>query len=59
MSVLAGSAQAALEPPKHRDAAVVTLLVTASGITLLDINAPVWGLIAGAVVYGLRGLRKG
>jgi benzoate membrane transport protein len=59
MSVLAGSAQAALEPPKHRDAAVVTLLVTASGVTVLDINAPVWGLIAGAVVYGLRRLRKG
>ena len=59
MGVLAGSAAAALEEPKHRDAAVVTLLVTASGITLLDINAPVWGLLTGGVVYGLRRLRKG
>lgn len=57
MSVLAGSAAAALEPPKHRDAAVVTLLVTASGITLMDINAPVWGLLVGGIVYALRGRR--
>ena len=59
MGVLAGSAQAALETPKHRDAAIVTLLVTASGITLMDINAPVWGLLAGGVVYALRRLSKG
>ena len=57
MGVLAGSAAAALEAPRHRDAAVVTLLVTASGITVMDINAPVWGLLAGALVYILRDRR--
>ena len=57
MGVLAGSAGAALEAPRHRDAAVVTLLVTASGITVMDINAPVWGLLAGALVYILRDRR--
>lgn len=54
MSVLAGSAQAALADPKDREAAVVTLLITASGMSLFDLGAPVWGLLIGGVVYLVR-----
>ena len=54
MGVLAGSAQAAFADPKDREAAVVTLLITASGITLFDLGAPVWGLVVGGVVYAVR-----
>jgi len=54
MGVLAGSAQAAFSDPKDREAAVVTLLITASGVTLFDVGAPVWGLLAGGFVYFVR-----
>lgn len=54
MGVLAGSAQAAFTEPRDREAAVVTLLITASGITLFDLGAPVWGLLVGGVVYVVR-----
>ncbi len=57
MGVLAGSAQAAFSDPKERDAAVVTLLVTASGITIYDLSAPVRGLLAGGLVYAAKRLR--
>ncbi|MBD3664116.1 benzoate/H(+) symporter BenE family transporter [Sulfitobacter aestuariivivens] len=54
MAVLANAAQAAFTQAADRDAAVVTLLITASGITLFGIGSPVWGLLAGAVVYLVR-----
>jgi len=38
----------------QRDAALVTFLVTASGMTLLGIGSAFWGLLAGVLVSGLR-----
>ncbi|MGB3573447.1 MAG: benzoate/H(+) symporter BenE family transporter [Phormidesmis sp.] len=38
----------------QRDAALVTFLVTASGVTLLGIGSAFWGLLAGVLVTGLR-----
>ena len=37
--------------PGHREAAVVTFLVAASGVTVLGIGAAFWALTAGLVVY--------
>jgi benzoate membrane transport protein len=53
MGALGGALSAALESEEHRDAAVVTLVVCASGITAAGISAAFWGLVAGLVVYGL------
>src|SRR5690606_23269863 len=37
----------ALQDERHREAAMVTFLVTASGVTLLGIASAFWGMIAG------------
>ncbi|WP_425825129.1 benzoate/H(+) symporter BenE family transporter [Streptomyces fractus] len=44
-SALAG----ALSDPRSREAAVVTFLATASGVTLLGIGSAFWGLLAGVL----------
>jgi benzoate membrane transport protein len=52
---------AAVAEPKDREAAIVTFVVTASGLTFFGISGAFWGLIAGGVVYALarwRGLRR-
>lgn len=54
---LAGALAAATADPKARDAAVVTLVVSASGISAFGISAPFWGLAAGLIVHGLARLR--
>ena len=50
LGVFANSASAALADPDYREAAAVTFLVTASGITVYGLGAAVWGLIAGGIV---------
>jgi benzoate membrane transport protein len=39
------------------EAAMVTFLVTASGVTLFGVGAAFWGLVAGMVVWGIQGWR--
>jgi benzoate membrane transport protein len=39
----------ALTHEKEREPALITFLVTASGVTLLGIGSAFWGLIAGAL----------
>lgn len=41
---------AAMQAPEQREAALVTFMVTASGMTLLGIGSAFWGLIAGVLV---------
>lgn len=53
---LAGALAAALAQERQRFAAVLTLVVTASGVSVLGIGAPFWGLAAGLSVLGLDGL---
>ncbi|TFH85426.1 benzoate transporter BenE [Billgrantia azerbaijanica] len=43
----------AVADPRQRDAAVVTFLCTASGVTLLGIGAAFWGLLAGLAMLWL------
>lgn len=50
---LAGALAAALAQEGQCFAAVLTLVVTASGVSLLGIGAPFWGLVAGLSVLGL------
>ena len=43
----------AVTAPEHREAAVVTFVVTASGLTFVGISGAFWGLIAGGAVMAL------
>lgn len=51
LATLTGSIQRALYQEETRDAAIITFLVTASGITLAGIGAAFWGLFVGVVVW--------
>ena len=50
LGTLGNSLAAALQDEGEREAALVTFLVTASGLALLGIGAAFWGLVAGVVV---------
>lgn len=49
---------AALSDENDREAALITFLVTASGIVLGGIGAAFWGLIAGVLVRWIYGFRR-
>ncbi len=55
---LQNSLAAALAPEPGRDAAVVTLLATASGSTLLGIGSAFWGLLFGLGTHAVLGRRR-
>lgn len=59
LGTIAGSLYQALSHVEERDAAIITFLVTASGITLAGVGAAFWGLVAGGVSYTLLSLRRG
>jgi len=54
LGAIAGSLAGALNEEKGRDAAIVTFLCTASGLTLFGIGSAFWGLVLGMLVHGLR-----
>lgn len=43
---------------EHREAAIITLLVTASGVSFLGIAAAFWGIVAGAISLLLLNSRR-
>jgi benzoate membrane transport protein len=47
----------ALAPADERDAALVTLIATASGMSFAGIGSAFWGLLAGAIMLALRRLK--
>ncbi|GAA2847135.1 hypothetical protein GCM10020220_040830 [Nonomuraea rubra] len=49
LSALGSSLAGAVTEPEGREAAVVTFVVTASGMTILSIGAAFWGLAAGGL----------
>ena len=54
INVFINSASAALEDDTTREAAAITFLVTASGVTILGLGGAVWGLIIGCSIHALR-----
>jgi benzoate membrane transport protein len=48
LGTIAGGLASALKDEAHRDAAIVTFLVTLSGLTLAGIGSAFWGVVAGA-----------
>lgn len=59
LGTISGSLYQALNHESERDAAVVTFLVTASGLTLWGVGSAFWGLIAGGICYTVLRLTRG
>ncbi len=51
---LTGSISAMMKEPREIEAALVTFLTTASGISLFGIGAAFWGLIAGLILWAAQ-----
>ncbi|WP_159950419.1 benzoate/H(+) symporter BenE family transporter [Rhizobium sp. 18065] len=58
IGAFSGSSVAAFKDVETREAAAVTFLITASGISILGISGAFWGLIAGVAMLGLVKLAK-
>lgn len=58
LGTLSGSLVQALAQENERDAAMVTFLVTASGLTLGGIGSAFWGLIAGGLCFSALSLAR-
>jgi len=58
LGTIAGSLQRALSDEQQRDAAVITFLITASGLTLLGVGAAFWGLVGGVIAHLVFSLAK-
>ena len=54
LGALGGALRAATDDEPRRDAALVTLVVTASGITAASLGAPFWGLVGGLAVLAVQ-----
>lgn len=51
VSTISNSLATALDVEEEREAAFITFAITASGVTLLTIGAPFWGLLAGLGIH--------
>ncbi|MCG7402544.1 MULTISPECIES: benzoate/H(+) symporter BenE family transporter [Caballeronia] len=56
-SIMSGLANA-MQDARQREPALVTFMVTASGLTLLSIGSAFWGLIAGVVTHVVLNARR-
>ena len=54
LGALAGALAASAAAGEHRDAAIVTLVVSASGVAPLGVSAPFWGLVAGLALLAVQ-----
>ena len=57
-SPLMSGMTAMVKEQRDMEAAVVTFLVTASGITILGVGAAFWGLLAGLLVWAAKHMQK-
>ncbi|MCX9022197.1 benzoate/H(+) symporter BenE family transporter [Citrobacter portucalensis] len=53
LGTISGSLFQALHNEAERDAAIVTFLVTASGLTVFGIGSAFWGLVVGGICYSV------
>jgi len=59
LGTIAGGLAASLKDERHRDAAILTFVVTLSGITLAGIGSAFWGVVAGAIALLVQHSRSG
>ncbi|WP_374368340.1 benzoate/H(+) symporter BenE family transporter [Dongia sp.] len=53
-----GALMGAMAEAKDREAAVVTFVVTASGLSFFGVSSAFWGLVTGGAIYALARWRK-
>jgi benzoate membrane transport protein len=58
LGTIAGGLATALKDEHHRDAALLTFIVTLSGLTLAGIGSAFWGVVAGAAALGFQRRRS-
>jgi benzoate membrane transport protein len=58
LGTIAANLATATADVQHRDAAILTLLITASGVSFFGIASAFWGLVAGLVTTGWFGWRR-
>jgi benzoate membrane transport protein len=56
---ISGGLTQAMSEPRERDAALITFLVTASGMTLYGIGSAFWGIVAGMMTLIILNWRSG
>jgi benzoate membrane transport protein len=54
LGTIAGGLASALKDEQHRDAALLTFIVTLSGLTVMGIGSAFWGVVAGAVALAFQ-----
>ena len=59
IGAIAANVQGAVSDPEHRDAAIITFLVTASGLTLWGLGAAFWGVVIGGGAHAVLGWKRG
>ena len=60
LGTIGGGLHTALKDEAHREAAIITFLVTLSGVVVAGIGSAFWGVVAGALALGVQqlGFRK-
>lgn len=58
MGAFASSLASAIGGPEEREAALVTFLITASGMTFVGIGGAFWGLLAGIAIHAIARWKK-
>ena len=58
LSTIGNGLASALRDERHREAALITFLVTLSGITLMDIGSAFWGVVAGSIALFVQQYRR-
>jgi benzoate membrane transport protein len=54
ISTIAGALKVALDNEANRDAAMITFLVTLSGVVLGGVGSAFWGVVAGAIALAVQ-----
>lgn len=58
LGAILGGMAGAMANPARRDAALITLLATASGFSAWGIGSAFWGLVAGLIAHGVLEIRR-
>ncbi len=60
LGTIGGALSTAVQEEQHREAALITFLVTLSGVVVAGVGSAFWGVVAGAVALGVQqvGRRK-
>ncbi len=59
LGTIGGGLAAAVRDESHREAALITFLVTLSGLTIAGIGSAFWGVVAGALALAIQQLGRG